>query len=342
MPGDHPDREWLRTVGAGIDAWLAEPSGSPTSQLTGGGAVARGEELLSAMHDGRPTLLMPSATYALWVALRTLGVQHGDEVLIPRYDWTSSLAVVLALGASPVVVPVDPATLTIDPDEAASRRTGLTRAVVATHLLGIPADIPALQKTLPSVPIVEDCAQAFGAALDGRPVGALGDAAIFSFGPGKAIDAGELGALVLRDRELQERAVRESAHPIRQQLSGIAAPSPVGLSVRPHPLAAVLLCAALLGDSRRDADADRIRTHELLRLRRWPLRAYGIDRRRRSAGPHVLFDPDSLTDASLEEHIGYREVADIAAVRSGGTTRRRVGAFCVTTPSRTDSEPDGR
>lgn len=328
--GEHPDSQWLRSVSEAMDDWLTEQSATPTSQLTGGGAVARSEELLSAMHGGRPALLTPSATYALWVALRVLGVRARDEVLIPQYDWTSSLAVVLALGARPVVVPVDPGTLTIDPVEAAARRTSRTRAVVATHLFGIPADIPALAKAVPWVPIVEDCAQALGSTLDGVPVGALADAAVFSFGPGKAVDVGELGALVVRDEELWEHTILESAHPIRQQLSGVAVPSPLGLSVRPHPVAAVLLCASLLGDNQPEDRADRSRIYERLNLLHWPLHAYGVDRRRQNASPFVLFDPNSLTDSTLEEYVTYLEVADIAAVLSGEPTHRRVGALRAT------------
>lgn len=331
MHGEHPDYEWLRTVSASIHEWLEQPSTSPTSQLTGGGAIERAEQLLSAKYSGRPALLMPSATYALWVALRVFGVRPGDEVLIPQYDWTSSLAVVLALGAKPVVVPVDPNTLTIDPEEAAARRTARTRAAIATHLFGIPADIPALQKALPWVPIIEDCAQApVGSTLDGHPVGALGDASLFSYGPGKSTDVGELGALVLRNDELRERAVLQSAHPIRQQMSGISTPLLTGLSIRPHPLAAVLLCTALVGNGPREDHADRIRTYEYLALHHWPIRTFGIDDRRENANPFVIFDPDSHTNPNLTNHVTYFEVADVEAIRSGKPKYRRVGAFLAT------------
>ncbi|HMN40399.1 MAG TPA: DegT/DnrJ/EryC1/StrS family aminotransferase [Phycisphaerales bacterium] len=329
MRAEHPDSEWLRGVGANLAEWLDEPATTPTSQLTAGGAIKRGEALLSSMHGDRPTLLMPSATYALWVALRALGVGQDDEVLIPQYDWTSSLAVVLALGAKAVVVPTDPATLTIDPAQALARRTARTRALVATHLFGIPADIPALQKALPWVPIVEDCAQALGSKLDGLPVGSLADAAIFSFGPGKTIDVGELGALVLRDSDLHRHAIMESAHPIRQQLSGIVTPSPIGLSVRPHPLAAVLLCVALKHFDAGATAQDRLRTQAYLSLNHWPIHAYGSDGRREIASPYVMFEPETLTDEDLAKYATYREVADIESVRSGKPKRRRVGALRV-------------
>jgi dTDP-4-amino-4,6-dideoxygalactose transaminase len=315
---DHPDREWLASIATGISAWLDEKVSTPTSQLTGGGAIARGEQQLSARHGGRPAILLPSATYALWVALRVLGVRAGDEVLIPQYDWTSSLAVVLGLGARPLVVPTDPTTLTIDPAAAAGLRTAKTRAVIATHLFGIPADIPALQLALPGVSIVEDCAQAFGSTLDGRPVGSLGDAAVFSFGPGKRIDVGELGALLLRDQHLHERALMESAHPVRQQISGVASLQLSNLSIRPHPLAAVLLNVALDRDDSKSLVESRQRMGERLALDT-DLPLIGVDSRRGVATATIPVLADMAAAAVLRADFAasHGEVLDIESVNSG-------------------------
>lgn len=318
MHADHPDRGWLTGVVKDIDSWLDQRVSTPTSQLVAGGAVARGEERLSALHDGRPALLMPSATYALWVALRTLGVRPGDEVLIPQHDWTASLAVVFALGARPVVVPTDPATLTIDPAAAADLRTAKTRAVIATHLFGIPADIPTLQEALPGVPIVEDCAQAFGSILDGKPVGSLGDAAVFSFGPGKRIDVGELGALLLRDDNLYDRALLQSAHPIRQQISGISAVALSNLSIRPHPLAAVLLSIALDLDDPRSLIDSRRRMAALLALDTG-LPLIGVDSRRGVASAVIPVLADRVDESMVPADIVMRhaDVLDIGSVNKG-------------------------
>lgn len=322
MHADHPDREWIDGVVEALGSWLGTRVPAPTSQLVAGGAVVRAEKQLSRLHGDRPALLMPSATYALWVALRALGVRPGDEVLIPQYDWTSSLAVVRELGARPVVVPADPATLTIDPAAAAELRTRRTRAVVATHLFGIPADVPALEVALPGLVIVEDCAQAFGSVLDGRPVGSLGDAAVFSFGPGKRIDVGELGALLLRDDELRERALRHSAHPIRQRIGGISAPALDNLSIRPHPLAAVLLTVALdLDDSRALIDhRQRIAARALAA----GLPLIGVDSRRGVASAVIPFGGDSPDDAALPHDItrGHGEVLDIGSLTDGTPTAR--------------------
>ena len=321
MRAEHPDRVWLDGVVRAIDAWLDAPVTTPTSQLAGGGAIARGEERLSARHEGRPALLVPSATYALWVALRALGVRAGDEVLVPRHDWTSSLAVVLALGAVPVIVPADPATLTIDPEAAAARATARTRALIATHLLGVPADVPALRAALPRVPIVEDCAQAFGSTLDGRPVGVFGDAAILSFGPGKRIDVGELGALVLRDGELRRRALQEAAHPVRQRMDGIVPPAPAGVSIRPHPLAAVLLDAALDADDAAALIQGRRRLAARV-ARSADLPLVGVDARRGVASATIPVLADTVDEGMLPAGIllGHGAVDDIASVRDGSPT----------------------
>lgn len=332
MLGEHPDRAWLEGVISSLGAWLREPATSPTSQLTAGGAIAQGEAMLSALHGDRPTLLMPSATYALWVALRALAVGPGDEVLIPQYDWTSNLAVVLALGAKPVVVPADRATLTIDPAEVGSRRTPRTRALVATHILGVPADVPALREAVPRVPIIEDCAQALGSTLDGQPVGTLGDAAIFSFGPGKPIDVGELGALILRDEELRDQALLESAHPIRQQLGGVVSTHRFGMSIRPHPIAAALLCVALRSYN---GAADASRPNAYARIAELDLNhVYGMDSRREVRNQTLLFDATSPQGAVLADTVGYREIDDIGSVLSGQPKLHRVGIVAV------PAEPD--
>lgn len=310
--------------------WLQKKASTPTSQLTGGGAIARGEARISKLHEGRPVLLMPSATYGLWVALRALGIGPGDEVLIPKYDWTSSLAVVLALGATPVVVPVDRATLTIDPATAGARCGPLTRAVIATHLFAIPADVPALRLALPQVPIIEDCAQAFGSRLDGRPVGVFGDAAVFSFGPGKRLDVGELGALVLRDHEMRQRALQHSAHPIRQRLNGIAVPDMASMSIRPHPLAAVLLDAALEADDSGVIIRERRRLADsLLSDTGFPL--LGVDGRRRVASQSIPVLAERAETAHLPCNLKatYGEVMDVEAMAAGASKSERI-AFITT------------
>ena len=203
----HPDRGWIATIREALDHWLGSPACSPTSSVLGGGAIAAAEAAFSQLHAGRPALLLPAATYAVRIGLQALGVQPGDEVICAAVDWPAGSAAAASLGARPVPVPVDPATLTLDPHAAARARTSATRAIIACHLHGVCADIPALRRLLPDVGVLEDAAQAFGSRIDGHLAGTLGDVAVLSLGPGKQIDAGEGGVLLCAGASLHERAV---------------------------------------------------------------------------------------------------------------------------------------
>ncbi|MEI2809572.1 MAG: DegT/DnrJ/EryC1/StrS family aminotransferase [Nocardioides sp.] len=297
---DHPDQVWADGVRAALDYWLSINSASPTSAITGGGAIAEAERRFSALVRGRPALLLPNATSGLRVALQVIGVGQGDEVLVPEIDWPATRAAVLSLGAVPVPVPVDAETLTIDP-RAASASTGpRTRCVVACHLHGVCADVPRLRQALPGLPVLEDCAGALGSTLDGVPAGVLGDLAVFSFGPGKTLTTDEGGMLVAANPDLHSRAVSLVCHPIRQVLAGLS-PDPYGLSVRPARLTAVLLVHALAS-----ADLDRRREDHASAARLTPSkepaqRVLGADGRRGNASgqlPTVMCGPVSMQPLS--------------------------------------------
>jgi dTDP-4-amino-4,6-dideoxygalactose transaminase len=225
-----------------LDWWRADPSWStPTSSLSGGGAIERFERTFSTLHADRPSLMVPSATYGLRLALKGIGVGPGDEVVLSVVDWPSSYQAVVSLGALPVPVAVTAATLTIDPVASAGAITRRTKAVIACHLHGVVADVPALRAAVGDLPIVEDCAGALGATLRGQLAGALGDIAIFSLGPGKQISAGEGGVLLARDQATYERARELMAHPLRLALNGVPPRDHLdALPMRVHPIAAIL------------------------------------------------------------------------------------------------------
>lgn len=286
--GPHPDRDWIGRVRRALDRWEAAAPATPTSSVFGSGAIAAAEDAFGRLVTGRPALLLPSATYALRVGLQVMGVQPGDEVLCAAIDWPAGFAAVLSLGAIPVGVAVDPATLTIDPVAAAKASTTRTRAVIACHLHGVCADVPALRDRLPGVGVLEDAAQAFGCSLDGKPAGTLGDVAVFSLGPGKPIDAGEGGVLVCGDAGVHQAAVALACHPLRQLLAGMppdAAPAEA-LSMRPHPMTAVLALDALAGFSPRSGQRAHDETRRLLAADA-RLRPLGDEGRHASAHPFV-------------------------------------------------------
>lgn len=243
-----------------IDHWEVIAEGS-TSSITGGGAIRVLEDTVSARMAGHRCLALGSGTAALAACLIGVGVRPGDRVLTSALDWPAASEAIRWVGATPGYVDVDPSTATIDPTECVAGWDPTVTAVVATHLFGVPADIAALRAALPDTTrIVEDCAQALGARLDGEAVGTLADAAAFSFGPGKQVDAGEAGMAVFADDSGWERAVAVTQHRVRALATDLPEP-PTHFSSRIHPMAAVLALYGLEGaDSRLAARQLSVRT----------------------------------------------------------------------------------
>ena len=291
MASTSADALLLDRIKRAIAYWQSTCDGV-TSSITGGGAVRALERAFSDRLDQRFALAMPSGTAALRVALESVGVEPSSEVICSIYDWPAAVAAIRSLGAQPVFADIDPHTLTIAPDDAARRVSPRTRAVVATHLFGIPADVSRLTQLLNrlDIPVVEDCAQALGAMLDGRPVGTLGTAAVFSFGPGKPVDAGEGGLVSFEHRAHYLAALRSSQHPIRQVIGGVPEPSLDGLQLRTHPLMAILALEALsalpthLAERREQARAVHRALRQLPGARR-----VGVDQRRQSSWYRIPF-----------------------------------------------------
>jgi dTDP-4-amino-4,6-dideoxygalactose transaminase len=210
----------------------------------GGAPIRKIEELLSEYVGGR-ALAVGSGTVALEVALRAAGVGPGDEVVLPAYDWGAAAGAVLRCGAQPVFADVDAVRATLDPASLKARITRRTVAVVVTHWAGCPADLDAILAVARSrgLFVIEDCAQALGARYQGRPVGSFGDAAVFSFGWGKLVCAGEGGAVVFRDAQLWRRAVGLCQHPLRQLREQVEGLGDLAMNARMHPLPAALVAA---------------------------------------------------------------------------------------------------
>lgn len=171
---------------------------------------------------------LANGTLALEVALRALGIGPGDEVIVPARSFMASASCVVACGATPVFADVDALSQGLDAELVAPHVTARTRAIILVHLGGYPADafgIAALARDR-GLMLIEDCAQAHGASLDGRPVGGFGDAAAFSFCTDKIMSTGgEGGMLVLRDGDAADRAWSLKDHGkdrriARQQASG--------------------------------------------------------------------------------------------------------------------------
>jgi dTDP-4-amino-4,6-dideoxygalactose transaminase len=172
-----------------------------------GGLVARLEERLAAEH-GSYALTCGSGTFAVELALRALKVGPGAEVVLAAYDYGGNFLCVHALGATPVLVDVDPDNWNLSLDRLAEAFGPSTRALIASHLHGglVPMrEVMALAEKH-GVRIVEDAAQAPGAFVQGRRAGTWGDAAVLSFGGSKLLSAGRGGALLTRHADVHQRA----------------------------------------------------------------------------------------------------------------------------------------
>lgn len=150
-----------------------------------------------------------NGTDALMIALRAVGVEPGDDVVVPSFTFYASAEAIAAIGARPVFCDIDPTTFNVTAATVEAALTPNTRAVVAVHLFGLPAPVPRLRDLLRprGISIVEDAAQAAGAKLDGAPAGSLGDAATFSFFPSKNLGAfGDAGIVTTNDDVVADTA----------------------------------------------------------------------------------------------------------------------------------------
>ena len=173
-----------------------------------GDAVARFERALEEYHGGGHVVLVNSGRIALLVLLEALGLKPGDEILVPAYTLRALLELLQDQGYVPVPVDVAEHDVNLDPREAEVRLTPRTRAILATHLFGVPCAIKALDDLAREhgLLLVEDCAQALGSTVRGARVGTFGEGAILSFDLLKAINTFGGGALLVRDAGVAARA----------------------------------------------------------------------------------------------------------------------------------------
>src|SRR5438445_1321885 len=164
-------------------------------------------------------LAVSNVTTGLHLALDTLGLGPGDEVIIPDLTFVATANAVAYTGAKPVLADIDADTLCLDPASVKSLLSPRTKAIMPVHLYGHPADMDALTEIADAhgVTIVEDAAEAHGAQYKGRRVGGLGRCGVFSFYGNKVITTGEGGMLTTNDRELHQHAKRLRDHAMSPQ-----------------------------------------------------------------------------------------------------------------------------
>jgi perosamine synthetase len=176
-----------------------------SGMLTMGSRVPEFEAELARACETKHAVAVSSGTAALHLAVLALGLEPGDEVLVPAYTFPATANVVALSGLKPVLVDVDPVTMNLDPALVATGPR--TKAILAVHLFGRPARL----EELPDLPLIEDAAGALGARRHGRACGSLGLAACLSFHPRKIVTTGEGGAVTTDDERIAD-TVRELRH----------------------------------------------------------------------------------------------------------------------------------
>ncbi len=175
-----------------------------------GPEVERFEEEIARYAGRRYGIAVSSGTAALDVAVASLDIGPGDEVIVPTFTIISCITQVLRSGATPVFVDVDKDTWNIDVTQVEDRITPRTRALIVPHTYGLPADISPLLDLAKryGFDIIEDAAEAHGLQYEGHPCGSFGTMSTFSFYPNKLITTGEGGMIVTDDEALAERCRR--------------------------------------------------------------------------------------------------------------------------------------
>lgn len=217
------------------------------SSELGGGVVGEFEQAFGEIAGTRYAVACSSGTSALLAGLLACGVEPGAEVIVASYGWGGTVGAILTLGATPVFADVDPTTFTLDPIHVLEQISPRTVAILATHLFGHPAAVVQLGDIARDhgLRLIYDAAQALGATFHGRPMGAWGDVATFSFGRGKLLSTGEGGMAVTNDPEIHDRLLLASQHPARGRVE-LCDPSlkpllnEMSLSSRMHPVAAAI------------------------------------------------------------------------------------------------------
>ncbi|MFI6042607.1 DegT/DnrJ/EryC1/StrS family aminotransferase [Nocardia sp. NPDC051321] len=275
------------------------------------GVIAELEDALQRYFGVQYAVLTSSGTAALYSMYAACGIGPGDEVIVPAYTFFATVTPLLHLGATPVLADCD-ANGNLDPHDLPRRITDRTKAIVVTHMWGMPAQIQSLKQLVDTygLRLLEDASHAHGASVAGKKVGTFGRAAAFSMNGPKPLSAGEGGFVLTDDDEVYHRVLLHGQYNKRCR-SGIPADSALhryavtgmGLKHRIHPLAAAIALEQL---SRLDDYLDgrqRIAEHIAEELGELPgVTMPGHEQGVRSSwyGFTMQYDGDSFDDVPVE------------------------------------------
>jgi dTDP-4-amino-4,6-dideoxygalactose transaminase len=212
-----------------------------------GAKVRRVEQEAAALAGVKHALAVNGGgSSALWLSLVALGIGPGDEVIVPGFTFVASISAIVYARAVPVLAEIDD-TFNLDPADVEARITPRTRAIIAVHMLGAPARLDELKAVADrhGVPLIEDCAQAFGATYHGRGVGGVGITGAYSFNEYKTITCGDGGMIVTDDEALYDRlfAIHDQGHAPLRGGSKYAERPFLGLNFRMTELSGAVLLA---------------------------------------------------------------------------------------------------
>ena len=168
------------------------------------------EEEFSIYTGAKYAATVSNGTVAIHLALATLGIGEGDEVIVPTLTYIASVNPIVMVGAKPIFVDSCRDSWQIDPADIRRKITPKTKAIIAVHLYGHPANMLAIMAIAKEYDlfVIEDCAEAFGSRINGQHVGTFGDISTFSFYGNKTITTGEGGMVITNDGTLHDRMVR--------------------------------------------------------------------------------------------------------------------------------------
>ena len=185
------------------------------SSFIGGAAIKEFEKQFAYLIGVKYAIGCGNGTDAIYIALKSLGVSVGDEVIVPAQTWISTAEAVSQTGARPVFCDVNSEDWTIDVTQIEKLITKSTRALIVVHLYGFSCDLGRIKEICHKnkINLIEDCAQAHLTKYNGQAVGTFGDIATFSFYPGKNLGAlGDAGCIVTNNHILEEYCRRFSNH----------------------------------------------------------------------------------------------------------------------------------
>jgi len=193
-------------------------------------------------------LATTSGTASLLVSLKALGLNPGDEIIVPAYTFVASFSSCIFAGLVPVLAEIDDS-LTIDPEDIERRITPLTRAIMPVHMLGNPCKMDEIMKIAKkhNLFVLEDSCQALGATYKGKKVGTIGNISAFSLNIFKTINSGDGGLVITNDKQLYEKAFgfHDQGHkPLRTGVE-VGDRDTIGLNFRMNELTAAVALAQL-------------------------------------------------------------------------------------------------